>query len=99
MCLINANRNNNNNNNNNTKDSDKSFTQFPSEEIPRKMHRLHRSLGKSPKNYHTHTKKKKRTMNKHKMYIKNQRIQNVYKFFIFPSDILQKVDVNQMNPT
>ena len=38
-------------------------------------------------------------MNKYKMYIKNQRIQNVYKFFIFPSDILQKVDVNQMNPT
>ena len=38
-------------------------------------------------------------MNKYKMYIKNKRIQNVYKFFIFPSDILQKVDVNQMNPT
>ena len=59
MCLINANRNKNNNNNN-TKDSDKSFTQFPSEEIPRKMHRLHRSLGKSPKNYHTQKKKKKK---------------------------------------
>ena len=37
-------------------------------------------------------------MNKYKMYIKNQKILNIYKF-IFPSDILQKVDVNQMKPT
>ena len=37
-------------------------------------------------------------MNNYKMYIKNQKIQNIYKFFIFPSDILQNVDVNQMKP-
>ena len=30
---------------------------------------------------------------------KNQKIQSIYKLFIFSSDILQKVDVNQMKPT
>ena len=37
-------------------------------------------------------------MNKYKMYIKNKKIQDIYKFFIFCPDILQKVDVNQMKP-
>ena len=38
-------------------------------------------------------------MNKYKMNIKNQKIQNVYQFFIFSSDTLQKVDGNQMELT
>ena len=73
------------------------------------MHRLRRPLGKSPKKSAEIAHKKKTgkpgetsplcTMNKYKMYIKNQKIQNIYKFCIFSSDILQKVDVDQMKPT
>ena len=77
------------------------------------MHHLQRPLSESPKNICRDSAQKKRkkttrkaggtcpscAMNKYKMCIKNQKIQNIYKSFIFSSGILQKVDVNQIKPT
>ena len=78
------------------------------------MHRQRRPLGETSKKSAKTTKKPNKTknkstgkpgetspfcaMNKYKMYIKNKKIQDIYKFFNFCPDILQKVDVNQMKP-
>ena len=82
------------------------FTQFHSEEIPRKMHCIYRPLGEFPKKIEEMSKKKIHwetrqnfpwAMNKYKMCIKIKKYK-IYKL-PFPSDILQKVNVNQMKPT
>ena len=93
----------------------KTFAQFPSKKIPRKKHLLQRPLGESPKNICRDSAQKRKkeiknngkpgetcpscAINKYKICIKNQKMQYIYKSIIFSSNILQKVDVNQMKPT